>query len=702
MSIPSHHGAEPAIRTDIQGLRALAMVSVAMFHAEIPFFAGGYVGVDVFFVISGYLITGMLAREVERHGRIDLADFYARRIRRLLPAALLVFFFIALATYFLLSPLEQREIVPPLLASALYVSNFLFAAQAADYLAGDLHANPLLHTWSLSVEEQFYLAWPLLLVLAARAGTAATIRGRLVVVMTVVFLGSFALSILLTAANQPLAFFASPARAWEFSAGGLVYMAGGRLSSFPDRARNSLVAAGMGMIVASILLFDGATRFPGSVALLPVAGAALVIAAGAGSIAGFSRTFNHPAWQILGNLSYSWYLWHWPVLVIPTVLYGPLGLAERLLCVAVSLAMAALTYYAVESRIRFSPSLARAPLRALALGAFLTMVGIGNAATLRELAKNALVSPSQMDLMAVRDELPIVYRDGCHLPFEGKRSPECVYGHASARRTIVLFGDSHAAQWFPALERIARSGRWRLVSLTKSACPSVAIELRNAALGSAYEECSEWRSSGLERIAAEKPALVVLANASIYVDDPRQDIDVAAWQAGLERTVRAVRDSGAAVVVMHDTPRPDFDMPACLSRAAWRNSGDSCDFERDASSGPDILESERAAVRRIDRVFLVDPSEMLCSGSRCLAEIGGRMAYRDTNHLTAEVSRLLAPALHSRISIALPDLMLSQWRMHATLPWHWQAAIADPGARLARQAGRGWPPPPEDVGRPSH
>lgn len=654
MTNPHQLGEGPFFRTDIQGLRALAVVFVVLYHAQVPLFSGGYVGVDVFFVISGYLITGLLMRETERCGSIDFAAFYARRIRRLLPAALLVLVITALAARVLLSPLEQREMVPSLLFSALYSSNLWFASQATDYLASDVHTNPLLHTWSLSVEEQFYLAWPLLILLAAKAGRADRTKTRLVWAMTAVLAISLAASLWLTVTAHAWAFFGSPTRAWEFATGGLAFMAQGRMAALSRRIKDVLAATGLALMFAAVLLFDNTTPFPGWAALLPVAGAGLVVSVGAGPQGRVSRLFMHSAWQVVGNLSYSWYLWHWPVLGFQAVLWGSSTLPVRMLWVAVSLALAAVTYHFVENPVRFSAALAVRPLRSFAVGMLLTAVGTGSALGLRALAKDAMASSQQARFEAVRSDLPRIYSEGCHLPYAVESFPACVYGDQFADRIMVLFGDSHAAQWFPALERVATEMGWRLISLTKSACPSAMVTPHNAALARPYRECAAWQARVLKRIAAERPTVVVLGNSSRYLRDPSEGIDAQAWREGMARTLAGVRQAGATAMIVRDTPEPGFDVPVCLSRAAWREQGDAaCRFERRNALDSRVVEIDRAAAQGMDHVSLVDLSDMLCDRSECRAAIEGRVAYRDTHHLTTAVSARLAPALRERLVAAL-------------------------------------------------
>ena len=296
------------------------------YHARIPGLTGGYIGVDVFYVVSGFLITGLIVRELQSTGRVDLVAFYARRARRLLPAALVVIALTVIASAIVLPPLRVPDVAADGAAAALYVSNIRFAAQATDYLQAELAPSPLLHFWSLGVEEQFYLFWPALLFLVAGRGVSVRRIGLVVALVAVL---SFALGVVWTATDAPLAFFLLPARAWELAVGASLALGISRLARLPARAATTAVAAGLALIVVGGIVFDTATPFPGRAALLPVAGAALVIAGGLRQpLNPLSRLVAIPPMRWIGGISYSLYLWHWPLLVLPAAAVAGAGTGE--------------------------------------------------------------------------------------------------------------------------------------------------------------------------------------------------------------------------------------------------------------------------------------------------------------------------------------------------------------------------------------
>ena len=373
MTGPGGSSAPAERRGDIEGLRAIAVVLVVLFHASIGGFSGGFVGVDVFFVISGFLITGLLLRERLARGTISLATFYSRRVRRLLPAALLVLLVTLAASVILLPPLLIPGVATDTAAAALYVSNMGFAVQATDYFAAGAAPSPILHYWSLGVEEQFYLCWPLIILLVAR-GASQPAR-RIGATLAAIALISFVFALWLTSAAQPWAFFSLPARAWELALGGLLALAGTRLRRIPEGASALVGWIGIALIGLAGLILNETTPFPGWAALLPTVGAALVIVSGSRTTAvGPARLLSTAIPRFLGRISYSLYLWHWPVLVIPAVAAGlPLPLPERLGLVALTVVLAAATNRWVEDPLRRGRLVGVLPRRNLAMAGVFTL-----------------------------------------------------------------------------------------------------------------------------------------------------------------------------------------------------------------------------------------------------------------------------------------------------------------------------------------
>lgn len=621
----------PRFRPDIEGLRALAILLVVGYHAGVPGFSGGYVGVDVFFVLSGYLITWLLVHEVETTGALDFFEFYARRARRLLPAVAALLVVITGASAVLYSPLEQLRVAKTAVATAAYLSNVYFAKGAMDYFGAVNETNPLLHTWSLSVEEQFYLVWPLLVFLAHRARGGFSPR-RLLGWMTVVAVLSFGLSVYVTATAQPLAFFHSPLRAWEFAAGAL-----GLLLPRLKREGSWTGLGGLALVLAAAISFSEETSFPGVAALLPVSGTVLILRTeGAGRL---GRVLGWRPFQEAGRLSYSWYLWHWPVLVLGASVLPAPSLAVRLALVALSLGLAEASYRWVEDPIRHSAFLARRARRSLAMGGVLTACGVLLGLGWLAAATQWTQIPAQRPYAQIRDDNPAIARNGCHAGFEPTtaRFLDCAVGPDTAR-TVVLFGDSHAGQWYPVLEDIAETRGWRLIPATKASCPAADAAIHLSTLRRTYHECEAWRDDVFEKIAALRPDLV------IAVSENDQPWGPAEWEAGTQRTADALAATSDRVVFLRDTPHPGFDVPACVARAAWRLRGvpvSACTVrDVDASDGA-AYAAERAAAARYPNVESVDLNGLICPGGACAAERDGMLVYRDDHHLTATFVRTL-------------------------------------------------------------
>jgi peptidoglycan/LPS O-acetylase OafA/YrhL len=621
-------------RRDVEGLRAIAVLLVVLYHCGVPFLPGGYVGVDVFFVISGYLITGLLSAEYAATGRIVIVRFYARRMRRLLPAALLVTAVTVLAGYRFLSPLRAPQVALDALTTTLYGVNYRLAAAGVEYLNVDAAPSPLQHFWSLAVEEQFYLVWPVV-VLVAYGGRRWIVPAVLV--------GSLALAMWQTTANPTWAYFGLHTRAWELAAGALVAMIGGRLP-------REYALLGLGAIGLAATAFTDRTAFPGYAAVLPVAGTVLVLLAR-------SRVLDAAPLQAIGRLSYSWYLWHWPFLVF--------GGGPKLLLAAAALVTAAVTYGLVENPIRrrrFPPRATVAAGLVVTLLAALGYAGITRlpAAEPPGVPAPPLVSLGPANLGATPAAVPAnltpplrraaldqprLYRDGCNSAFTDPtiRKP-CAYGDRGSATTVVLFGDSHAGAWFPALAAIAEQRRWRLVVVTKSACSVASVRVFHEKLNRPFTECVRWRESAWNYIASLRPSMVVMASAAAGggLSDLASDVD-AAWTAGWARSAYLLSHSHARLYYLEDTPYQPRPVPDCLAEHPAATA--SCATDRASALPNPRRRAMVSAEMRRRGVTVIDPTSWFCTTSSCPVIVGNVLVYRDISHVTATYARLLAPLL---------------------------------------------------------
>ena len=604
----------------IQGLRALAAILVTLFHARIV--PGGFIGVDIFYVISGYLITGLILREIEKTGRLDLKNFYQRRIKRLLPTSVFVLFVTAIFAWFLLPAITRDSLGRDLFAASAYISNYLFAWWQNDYQNLNATPSPFIHYWSLAVEEQFYLVWPIFIMILARKGKKALLIG----ISITTFL-SLLFSIYLTQAAPIWAFYSLPTRAWELGFGALLLFVPSSIRKFRVLPWFAVVG-----IAISSFNFNETTAFPGKNALLPVLSTVVLIA----TISYWPPVFNHLAnsrlSQWLGAISYPLYLWHWPALVLPSSALGrPLRMRERIFCILLTILLAHLTSKYIEEPLRHK----KLAVRTVYAGALVTTVvslvaGLAIASSASSIIITKGQTPYKFDLVKIM-ERPLVYNDGCHVNYGESKSGDCTYGVKNSSTNIVLYGDSHAAQWFPALQQLAIDKGFTLVSLTKSACPSVDVPRPDQGAFK-MSDCNLWRKNSVARIQKLHPAAVIMSGFQYYAPAAGNPNRAIWWSSGQDKLLKSLTGSTPHLIYISDTPHPKRDIPSCL---ASRDST-ACDS------------SDKSLVYAHSGFEFIDPTPWLCS-SYCPAIIDGVVAYRDASHISVAMSRKLLPKLEAAL-----------------------------------------------------
>jgi peptidoglycan/LPS O-acetylase OafA/YrhL len=660
---------------EIQVLRAVAVLLVVVYHFWPGTLPGGYVGVDAFFVISGYLITSHLLREVDRTGSVRLWAFYARRARRLLPASIFVLLFVAAATLLLLPTDLWASTAHELSASGFYVQNLWLASRAVTYSASNDVLSPVTHYWSLSAEEQFYLVWPSLIIIAcivARRWLSDQTSRAVAVTLVVVTLGSFAVSVWATQTHRAAAYFITPTRAWEFGAGALVVLLLRRWSPELAVAR-ALRWLGLVGLLASAWLFSGATAFPGYAAALPVIATAAIIVAGDTGRADPSHVvFRLRPVQWLGDVSYSVYLWHWPLLVFaPYVVRHDLRTPELLALLLICLAISGLSRRFIEDGMRFWPRLTsspRATLSAAAVGMLVIALASGTqvyAASVRERQTEALladVSGSRcfgaramenratcpdgltgLPLAAItKSDSPWAPEPGCD-PLSTDRSVlTCYWGTGRPSRVVALVGDSHARHWRGALHRIAKAKNWKVIEMLSEGCPatsarSIVFERRPRD----GDLCRTWTTKASAELKALAPDdIITAAYVQQNVFEPADSGPVGfeqVWRQWLTFT---------RVTVLRDIPTTaNRSAPQCLAV----NAGEQllCSNPRSKVLIDDDM--MRAARPMRHEVNLVDLSDYFCDRTRCYAVIGGASVYYDYDHMSMQFSASLAAPLLRRL-----------------------------------------------------
>ena len=683
--------APAVVRPEIQALRALAVGIVVIYHLWPTRLPGGFVGVDVFFAISGFLITAHLLREAVSTGRVSLPRFWARRARRLLPASLLVLVAAAVATIVWVPQAQWVQFFREIAASALYVQNWELSANAVDYLAADNDPSPVQHYWSLSAEEQFYIVWPILILLALWFAAKRSARAKTVaigIVLGAVVVASLALSIWMTETNPAQAYFITPTRAWEFGLGGLLAIVAGGLSRAPQSVRAIVSWLGLAAIVAAAVLYTGETPFPGYQALLPVLGTLAVIWAGApdrrwspSSLASIRPI------QWVGDVSYSIYLWHWPLIVIvPFVLGSDLTGPVRVGILLVTLVLAWASKRFVEDPVRTGRFLAARKPRftfAATAAAMVLVVGFGTvvvvgqqrqAAQLEAAAQQVIeeapecfgapagiqdnadacadytlggqVVPSKSSFS---NERPEIYSDECRTLQDESVVKDCVFGSTESQTTVALVGDSHAAQWFPALKALAEQDDFTLHVFFKSGCPYLDPDI-SLIRGKNNTTCEKWNDS-VEKALDALPDLdtVVTASSSGYVLNDGESAETR--RSAYASRLSALTNAGHGVLVLGETPQMTKSVIRCVER-----SGDDdvreCGAPRDeALARTDYLGEAGSAT---PGVTFASFSDVLCTADRCPAVIGNVIVYRDdSSHLTAAFSQTMASLVEPALIEAL-------------------------------------------------
>jgi peptidoglycan/LPS O-acetylase OafA/YrhL len=693
----------PTFRPDIEGLRAVAVLLVVLSHL-LGWPAGGFVGVDVFFVISGFLITGLLVREHERTGSFSLRQFYVRRIRRLLPAAALVLVVTNVAASLLfLAGRAQQTLVDSVWAFG-FLANVRFALLGTDYFERTRPPSPVQHYWSLSVEEQFYVVWPWLvlgaLLLGVRLGRR---RAVLALAVATVLAGSLAWSVAATAASPTTAYFSTPARAWELAVGALLAVGSREVARVAVPVRALLGWLGLAGIVLSALVLGPQTPFPGWAALLPVLSTAAVLASAAppGSPGGRWGLAN-PGMRYLGRLSYSLYLWHWPVVVVLAALLPADSLQLRLTAGVLMLALSVASHHLVEEPVRRSSwldprpeprrlprPLLRHPTRwGTALACLLIVPTVAAASTLRtgdspaspDLPGLSPVDPAvpaaqtarelRAELLAalerdswpgeVLDQLGAVAdtgapewtQDRC-LDVGPPNRERCVYGPDGASRTAALLGDSIAVSWLPGLREVLEPRGWQIHVLTLRQCPHAAVTTFTSQRETPNSGCDTHREWALGQVADLQPDLVVLSHGweplFKMVDQPSDDPDLSVWDEGVAEVLDRVTPHAGEVAVLAPPPRTG-NLQACVTRVSGPQ-----DCTTTVEPEWEVLErAQRPAVERSGARY-VDPTPWFCVDGRCPAVVGTTPVHFDGSHLTQAHARRLAPLLADALPLeALP------------------------------------------------
>lgn len=671
---------ESHLRKDIQGMRALAVFIVVVYHADFSFIPGGFIGVDIFFVLSGFLITGALLREIERNGRVSLGNFWARRVRRLLPASMVVLAVTLIVSMRVLPLLQRASVSADVMWASLFSANWRFAIQQTDYLAADRVDSPVLHYWSLGVEEQFYVFWPVLMVcicLLSRKVTrilsatcSADVQMKynprnvfnisLTLAFSILVVSSFFVCLSLSTSNQPFAYFGTFTRAWQLGVGGLLAIWAYLLKNLSRRTQSFIGALGIMSICYSMLLIHesevGTMPYPGWQALAPTFGALALIAAGcADRVTHLQKFLALQPMQFLGGISYSWYLVHWPVLVLGHVILGQNSGPINLILILISLVLAWILSVLIENPLRFSTLLTVSTRRTIGLGALslvlIIVLGVSSIwQTNSVYASTALVKNASGQFMKLKPTPADAAKDffsltkiGCSLGLSESVANECIFGQLNASRSVIILGDSHASAIFPVVESAAKKGNWKVNVWSKSACPIANVSKWDAARKKIFTECDEFRGLVIKQTIKRNPNLVILVSAfnpkTILINRNNGEPIIQSKMRshmvlGLRQTIRELTNAGLKVVVLHEPPFAPFDPPECLIE---KKNVAECTFDAPQQS------PELQAAKNLSNVRVLDLYSAICPADRCSPVKKNVVVYRDRTHMTKTYVMTLEP-----------------------------------------------------------
>ncbi len=666
-------------RWDIQGMRAIAVVLVMLSHANVPGFTGGFIGVDVFFVISGFLITGLLLEDGTQHHRISFTRFYSRRARRILPAATVVIVATSIASVFILNAYQAKSELVDGMWAGFFAVNVRFARSGTNYFTKTATIiSPLLHFWSLSVEEQFYVVWPALLAISG-FGLLAVRRRRARashvdhgspstawVTATLLALGGLSLyfSIHQTATGPHAAYFSTIDRAWELIVGALLAVQLPQVAKLPPPLRAALTWIGLACIAVAATTFTGHTPVPGSATLLPVLGSAAVLAGGVGAPrASASWLLSLRPMRFVGAISYSLYLWHWPILILGEAYFPfPLNLGERLALLAAATLIAVLSYAFIEIPFQRAKRLTRRSYSGMVLWPIaVSMIVVVAIVGQSEFSFVAATGPSVPGLSASaavidavaaaraqrpipRSTSPSVLEATSDFTFIGKcsawqraTSKICEMGDPTGTKTVVVFGNSHSSMWIPTISILAKQAKWKFFPLVKEACGYDDYDaLRHIGV---HNLCVVWYRWALTVIKHMHPD-VVIVGAYGYRE----------WAKGMAAILPQLKPLTGRLVLIADVPGLPVVPGYCLSRL--NITLDSCLFRESTQRIDDLGIARHLAIAT--RIGFIDPESWFCYRHLCPSVINGVIPYYDTSHLTIDYARYLAPTFGAELGLSGP------------------------------------------------
>jgi len=653
-------------RKDIQGLRAVAVGLVVLAHAGVAGFSGGFVGVDVFFVLSGYLITGLLVDERLSTGTICYGRFLSRRLKRLLPAMLVMLVLVLSVSSLALTAFEMRVQSRSFPFATVWASNFYFAFVERDYFQALQAEDLFLHTWSLGVEEQFYIVWPWLILLFVglriRDNTCHARANVVIGALATIFAASLALSLYLSAYMPILSFYMMPTRAWQFALGSAVFIGLHLRDTVSDEylateggktAFRLVGGAGLLLILGSSMLLSSNTNYPGYYALFPSFGAAMIIAAGKlYPTLGVSGLLRQRIFVWLGDRSYSIYLWHWPVLKLGSSMGVAKSIPGVVTLIIVSFLLSMASYRYVELPFWKGGRSRAVPSTVLLHSALAIVLSIGLSTALERSVYGETAVPPKAVAYEARADIPKILYSGkldCDTWVRSSELVPCAVADGDGGHRAVLLGDSIGAQWSNLVADMLAEQNWKVTVLTKSACAIVDHTWYYGIAGGDFDVCTEWRRNALGFIADARPDVVFVGSSAFY------EFTEAQWVDG-SRAVNAELSAAAGqVIVIPGIPRLSFDGPSCLGnpmRYAFQliDGERECEESRQETVPDDVSNYLLRSAHGFNNVQVLDLGDLVCPNRRCAASTAdGIPVFRDSTHLTVAFVESLVPEVRDRL-----------------------------------------------------
>lgn len=637
-------------RPEIEGLRAVAALLVAVYHIWLGKVSGG---VDVFFVVSGFLITTSLLSKVRRTGTVNFFDFIFGLLKRLMPSAFFVLLTVLVMSFIFLPEVRWVQTIKEIFASALYYENWQLALTATDYLDHTNEKSPVQHFWAMSIQGQFYVIWFFIFMAAIAIGKWANIQLKkvLLVMLSLLFIVSFIYSIVLTAANQPWAYFDTRTRVWEFALGGLLCLTLTHIK-LPKFMAGIVGWIGFFMLLLCGLLLDVSSMFPGYVALIPTLAAVFILVSGENSSGfGVERLLGQPWMVKLGGISYGFYLWHWVILAFYYVVMDTkhVSIIHGLLIIIASALLSFLVTHVIEKPIRTLPFKNNSWQLALVLLAILLPILLLNSGwqyymTAEDAEEAQLIGSKDypgaqavdMDHVPVKDYLPddadikkdiaLPYSDGCHVSANEAEVKVCEYGETKSNQyTVAVVGGSHSTHWHAGVMKFAKKNKIKLLNITKSGC-------RLSTDGKGLPSCDEWNEHVIDKVAAEKPDLVLTTAEISY-------FNVTEVPPGYIEQFNALKDRGIEVFGVRDTPYFRQDVPTCIQKHG--RDSERCKIDKNTVV-PDVTDWSKLD-NPPSNVHYFDYTKYICPAEKCEPVIGNVVGYFDKGHMTKSFVETLAP-----------------------------------------------------------